>query len=72
MTVKIVSREEAQEIIKTATPCGYSVGAASGQFLQGYRLATGEHLDHYLNFGWLHKFILYPAGHVDQTPKWVR
>lgn len=63
--ITIITQDEARRLIATAKRIGYATTTASGKFIAGYELPNGNHIDHYLNFGWSDKFILSPAGYTE-------
>lgn len=61
--ITILGPAEAKAMIATARQRGYATVVASGTFLGAYDLPSGESIDHYLNFGWMDKYILAPKGY---------
>lgn len=65
----VLTAQAAAALIATGERIGHAHCVASGKFIAGYRLPSGDHVDHYLNFGWSDKFIFVPAGYVEPETK---
>lgn len=69
--LRVLSVAEARALIQTATPTGVAATVCSGRFEQGYRLADGSHVDHYISFGAFDKFVLTSSDYRESSPKHI-
>ena len=63
MELKRLSVTEGRERIKGAQPLGYFLTVASGEPIQSYQVDGGR-IEHYLDFGWIDKFLFVPDGYI--------
>lgn len=69
--VTVISELDARVLCAGATPSGYSMITASGEFSSAHVLANGARVECYINFGWP-KYFLVPANYRETESPMAR